>query len=31
MKVVYAPVGSTIPVNQMKIKAAKIRGVNPME
>ena len=27
MKVVYAPVGSTIPVNQMKIKAAKIRGV----
>ena len=27
MKVVYAPVGSIIPVNQMKIKAAKIRGV----
>ena len=27
MKVVYAPVGSVIPVNQMKIKAAKIRGV----
>ena len=27
MKVVYAPIGSTIPVNQMKIKAAKIRGV----
>ncbi len=27
MKVVYAPVGSTIPVNQMKIKAVKIRGV----
>tara|TARA_B100000700_G_scaffold324229_1_gene429828 strand:+ start:1763 stop:4150 length:2388 start_codon:yes stop_codon:yes gene_type:complete len=27
MKVVYAPPGSTIPVNQMKLKAAKIRGV----
>ena len=27
MKVVYAPVGSIIPVYQMKIKAAKIRGV----
>ena len=27
MKVVYAPVGSTIPVNQLNIKAAKIRGV----
>ena len=27
MKVVYAPVGCVIPVNQMKIKAAKIRGV----
>ena len=27
MKVVYAPPGSTIPVNQMKLKVAKIRGV----
>lgn len=27
MKVVYAPPGSTIPANQMKLKAAKIRGV----
>ena len=27
MKVVYAPVGSIIPVNQMKIKATKIRGI----
>ena len=27
MKVVYAPPGSTIPVNQMKLKAANIRGV----
>jgi phenylalanyl-tRNA synthetase beta chain len=27
MKAVYAPPGSTIPVNQMKLKVAKIRGV----
>ena len=27
MKVVYAPPGTVIPVNQMKIKVAKIRGV----
>ena len=27
MKVVYAPPGSTIPVNQMKLRAVKIRGV----
>ena len=27
MKVVYAPPGAVIPVNQMKLKVAKIRGV----
>ena len=27
MKVVYAPPGSVIPINQMKLKATKIRGV----
>ena len=27
MKVVYAPPGSIIPVNQMKLKVSKIRGV----
>ena len=27
MKVVYAPPGSIIPINQMKLKAAKIRGI----
>jgi len=27
MKVVYAPPGSTIPINQMKLKVSKIRGV----
>ena len=27
MKVVYAPPGSVIPVNQMKLKVAKIRGI----